>query len=248
MHSQEYEISLLPSAPSSKRRHIFLPLDIIFYMGKFLNFEDYRSFIRSLRPDGAESDIFRAKLWELSTHNMEAIFLNGKRLEIQYNFDPERLERDLVLINLDYLLPVFGGVMPPAMERFSSIYELYNFIEMNVHLNKCSNHRHACCPCHLFHDGEEFDKTFVKPAADNCEDGHFHHYCWEHVISWLGNYLEPAILLQESKQLFNEKIAEQYALFPNEIVYFQTGKRATPEFLLKSALEIDVAIYESDGE
>nr|BAF45599.1 c7-2.1 [Tranosema rostrale ichnovirus] len=115
-------------------------------------------------------------------------------------------------------------------------------------LNKCQAIDTPAAGVTCSNDDKEFNESFVKPSVDECGNGHFHHYCWEHVISWLSNFLEPAILLRESKQLFNDKIAEMYSSFPCDIVHFQTGKRATPEFLLKSALEIDVAIYESDGE
>lgn len=237
-----------PSSIASRAQHPWLPLEMILYMAEFLNFEDYRSFIQALWPNGDESDIVREKLWKLSTHTFEATFLNGRRLDIEYNFDPARTKRNRVLINLDHLSPIFGGTMPSATDKFINISELYNFVEKEVHLNTCSNHQRACCPCHLRHGAEKFYGLFMKPSVDECERGHFHHFCWEHVISWLNQYLYTSILLQESKKLFDEEIAEQYSYFPEHIDYFQTGKRATPEFLLNSALEPDTAIYEVNDE
>lgn len=135
------------------------------------------------------------------------------------------------------------------MEGFRSIPELDKFIEMHVHVNLCLGGRHACCPCHLLYaEDEAAFEAFAKRPFDECQHGHFQHYCSQHVTSWLKHYLNTAILLRESKELFNQDIAEQYSLFPEDIVYFQTGKRATPKYLLKSALHIDAAIYESSDD
>ncbi|BAF45725.1 repeat element protein-d6.2 [Ichnoviriform fugitivi] len=237
---------------------MYLPLDIILYLSKFLNFEDYRSLVRSIWPDGQNQwDIVRATLWRLSTHTFEATFFNGKRLPIIYNFDAARMKEERVLIDTESLVPVFGGILPPAMEGFRSIPEVHKFIEMHVDVNLCSEGRHACCPCHLLYDDDDDDDDddedafgrFAKPPVDDeCKHGHFQHYCPQHVTSWLNHYLNTAILLRESKELFNDNIAEQYSFFAEDIVYFQTGKRATLEHLLKTALEIDAAIYESSDD
>lgn len=236
---------------------IYLPLDLILYFSKFLNFEDYRSLVKSIWPDGNEAgEIVRATLWRLSTRIFEATFFNGKPLPVTYNFDPARTKEKRLLIDTKCLVPVFGGILPPPIEQqgFRSIPELHQFIATHVHLNFCSEGRHACCPCHLmvYDDDDDDDEdafgAFVKPAVDECEHGHFQHYCPQHVSSWLKQYLNPAILLRESKELFNEDIAEQYSSFAEDIVYFQTGKRATPEHLLKTAVEIDAAIYESSDD
>lgn len=247
--SQEYTILPVATPPLiAKAQQTFLPLDIILYLGNFLNFTDYRSFIQSIWPNGDESDIVQAKLWALSTHTLEGTFLNGKRLKIDYNFDSSRTEESRVLIRLDSLLPIFGKAVPLGISKWATISELCSFVERKVHMDECSNYSRAYCECQLMKDGEDFYGVFVKPAVDECENGHFHHSCWEHVVAWLISYLKTTILLQECKELFNEEIAEQYAFFPEEIPYFQTGKRATQEYLLKSAQEIDVAIYESDDE
>lgn len=47
------------------------------------------------------------------------------------------------------------------------------------------------------------------------------------------------------QNLFNRDIAERYSFFAEDIVYFQTGKQATLQHLLETALEIDAAIYDS---
>lgn len=238
----------LPGAAEPESPAIYVPLDIILHMANYLNFADYRRFVRSIWPDGIESHSVIVKLWNLSCHKFQATFLNGKPVEVEYNFDPERTEEERVLINMNCLRPVFGGKLPPTSYQFASVFELSEFVKENVQLDECSDHRYAACPCHLQRAGEEFYGVFVKPVVEaECENEHFHHYCWEHIISWLLSYLYTSILLRESEELFKQEIAEQYALFPEDIPYFQSGKRATPEFLLKSAHEIDMAIYEGEG-
>lgn len=241
-------MSELPGAAGVESPEICVPLDIILHMANYLNFADYRSFVRFIWPNGNEDHSVRLKLWKLSTHKFQATFLNGKSVDIEYNFDPERMEEDRILIKMDCLRPVFGGKSPPTRHQFASIFELYEFVKEEVQLDECSDHRHAACPCHLLDAGEKIYENFVKPPVDECENKHFHHYCWEHILSWLMNYLHTSILLRESEQLFKQEIADQYAFCPEDIPYFQTGKRATPEFFLKSAHEIDVAIYEAEGE
>lgn len=239
-------MSELPGAAEPASSEIFLPLDVIFHMANYLNFADYRSFVRSIWPDGNESHSIRIKLWNLSTHKFQATFLNGKPVDIEYNFDPERKKDDRILINMNCLRPVFGGKLPPMKYQFANIFELYDFIKEEVQLDECLDHRHAACPCHLKRAGLEFYGVILKPEVDECENKHFHHYCWEHILSWLLNYLQMSILLRESEELFKQEIADMYSFFPEDIPYFQTGKRATPEFFLKCAHEIDIAIYEAE--
>lgn len=222
---------------------IVVPVDILLYMSAFFTFTNYQSLIRAFWPDGGEDELIQKKLWKMSCHKLEATFYNGRNLTIEYNFDARREGRHCVLIKVECLLPIFGGVMPAGLEEFASILELDKFIEDNVDLEKCSSYRHVCCPCHLGLTRDEFPILFMEPALSECEKGHFHHYCMEHVISWLGNYLHTLILLRESKELFDEEIAEQYAFFPSTIPYFQSGSRATSQYLLESALNIDKAYY-----
>ncbi|AHY21967.1 repeat element 14 [Diadegma semiclausum ichnovirus] len=198
----------------------------------------YQSLIRAFWPDGDEDELIKKKLWEMSCHNLEATFYNGKHLEIEYNFDAKRKKQHRVLIRVECLLPIFGGVQPLGLDEFVNIIELKKCIQDNVSLESCSSYRCVCCPYHLGLDLEEFTILFIEPTLIECEKSHFHHYCKKHVISWLFNYLHPLILLWECKELFDEQIAEQYAFFPSCIPFFQTGSRATPQFLLESALNI----------
>ncbi len=177
--------------------------------------------------NGEEEDSVEEKLWQLSTHKFEAKFFNGKPLEIEYNFDPARPEEDRVFISLDSLVPVFGGVLPEpsAAGTFAAVWEMFEFVESSVHLNKCPARRRPQC----------YPGPYENPSVDKCRYGHFHHYCWLHVVNWLDLYLKTTILLRESKELFDEEIARQYSSVTEDIVYYQTDKRATPEFLLASA-------------
>lgn len=211
-----------------------LPREIIIYLRKFLHFNDYRSFIQSLWPEGDGIDVFR-----VSTCKIEATFLNKKRLEIEYNFDSTRKKEDRVLVNLDNLLPVLGGTAISGMDKFISISKLNCAIDERVNFNMCSNRRHACCPCHLLYDSEESYEEFVKPSVDECENGHFHHYCWEHVTFWFQHYLNSLILYRESKELFDEEIASWLSSpFLDYWIQLETGKCGVSEFLLTTALDM----------
>ncbi|BAF45742.1 repeat element protein-d10.3 [Ichnoviriform fugitivi] len=254
MQSQAPEKCLRRPMPGliAKPGEIVVPVDIFLYISAFLTFTNYQSLIRAFWPDGDEDEVIQKKLWKMSCHKLEATFFNGKKLTIEYNFDAKREGRHRVLIKVDCLLPIFGEVAPAGLEEFASILELDKFIEDNVNLETCSSYRHVCCPCHLGLTREEFPKMFMELALSECEEDHFHHYCLDHVISWLGNYLYTLILLRESKELFDEEIAEQYAFFPSRIPYFQSGSRATSPYLLESALNIDtvwggMAYYDEDG-
>lgn len=109
-----------------------LPKDVILHMSAFLKFEDYRKFVRALWPHGDEDDTVRQKLWQLSTHSISVEFCNGRLLEVEYNYDPERKREDRILINVENLLPTFGGVVPPASWEFVSVSQLNRFIKRQI--------------------------------------------------------------------------------------------------------------------
>ncbi|CAH4034271.1 unnamed protein product [Pieris brassicae] len=184
---------------------IYLTLDIILYLSKFLNFEDFASV-----PMAMKGTLFKQHYGVSLLTSSKPHF--RKRLPILvYKFDAARIKEERVLIDSE--LPVFGGILPQALEGFRSIPELHKFIEIHVHVNLCSEGRHAFCPCHLLYDDDEDAfGGLVKPPVDECEDGH-QLYCPQHVTSWLNQYLKSAILLRESKELFNEDIAERYSFF-----------------------------------
>ncbi|BAF45588.1 c3.2 [Tranosema rostrale ichnovirus] len=221
MHSRKRGKWRAPPPPFFTSERISLPLKTIVCMSKFLCFVDYQNFIRSLWPTGNYSDIIEATLWQKSTYKYTTKFINGKRMEITYNFNPSRSEKDRIRINLDSLRPVFGGLVPPAMHKFTNVSKLENFITVHVHLNMCSNRRFASCPCHLINANNEVCEEFVKPAIDACSHGHFHHYCSDHVETWLKILENTLICRQELGELFSEDIAEMSLLSVDDIVYLQ---------------------------
>lgn len=201
---------------------IYLPADIIVYMAQFLNFLDYKSFIRSLWPAYNESDIIRKTLWKVSTYKCKTKFINGKQLEIEYNFDPTRAKENRILINIDTLLPVFGGIASTTMDKFASISKLENFIKMHVHVNMCSERRYASCPCHLVNDGGQGCEEFVKSLVNTCEHGHFHHYCGKHIESWLKIFENNSIQLhQTGMTLPCNDVAETSILSLDDVVFLR---------------------------
>lgn len=201
--------------PFFTSKQIVLPTEMILYMAKFLKFEDYRSFIQSLGPNSDESEIFEAKLWQLSTHKFTATFLNGHQLPIEYNFDASRIKEDRVLINVDYLLPVFGEVSPSVTDKFISIRKLYNFIRMHVNLNMCSGGRHSSCSCEA--NDYDDDEMFFMPTVERCR--YFHHYCSQHIKYWLDFYLVPSVMLRETGKFFDEDTAGNFVFFLHNTIH-----------------------------
>lgn len=63
------------------------------------------------------------------------------RLSIEFNYDPWREIQDCIIINVEALTPIFGRIMPPAVEKFTSVSKIENFVRMHVHLNTCSDYR-----------------------------------------------------------------------------------------------------------
>lgn len=207
---------------------IVLPLDIILHLAEFLQFEDYRSLVRAFWPAYDEYDVIRTKLWQLSTHTIEIEFLNGKRLNIGYNFDASRTKEDRILFNVESLLPVFGRVYPREAEEYMGAKKLQNFINMHVHLNMCSNRQYAGCPCYQLRcSGNNTVRlqnmvgpnNDVKPEDSVCKYGHFHHHCSQHVRNWFDFFLTPTVLLREKPSLFDRDIAESFLRFMSNTVH-----------------------------
>ncbi|AHY21945.1 repeat element 7 [Diadegma semiclausum ichnovirus] len=246
MDSEEPNVSL-PSSATSKMRRILKPVNGIHFCCNFLKSKRWTTCMQSLWTDHQKTREIPCKL---PIHNLDVTFLDGTPMKIEYVFDPTRQNRDYVFVKLDCLLPVLGGAMPSTTDGLASISELCCFVRKEVHLDECQNFQHASCLCGLIREDQDVpDPVFVvKPSVDACEHQHFHHFCWKHVVSWLYNYLNLWILVQESKQHFDEEIPHLYSMFPDHIVHFQTGERITPEFLFKTALKIETATYESDDQ
>lgn len=58
------------------------------------------------------------------------------------------------------------------------------------------------------------------------------------VSAWLTNYLVPAILLKESKEMFRAMIAKVHRDDPAILEYYSTGERTDTQLLLDSARSI----------
>lgn len=195
----------------SQLRQSLLPWDIFVCMSNFLDFEDYRNFIRAFIPNSEENEYIQKRLWQLSTHKYDATFCNKKQLEIEYNFNPARMPEDRVLVNLESLLPIFGGIVPPGTSQFTSVTRLYDFVKFHVHLNMCSHQNYSSCFCQQI--GKDGDFTL---SLQECSFGHFHHFCWRHVSWWL-NDLNTTIILEESNQAAMRLSLKTPIIFQNRI-------------------------------
>lgn len=186
-----------------------------------------------------QRNIVQANFSALPTPRFEATFFDGQPLEVEYIFDASKEKDERIRVNVNCLLPVLGGITFPGLKKYESISELMDLVVMHVHLNMCSSREHASCSCHLLNEFGGAYESFVKPEEVRCYRQHFHHYCWGHVASWLQHYLYTIILYRESKQLFDEVIAEQYLLlYIEDKAYFHTGQLPMSEFLLKNAMEM----------
>lgn len=183
-------------------------------MSEFLSFADFRSFVRSVWPDSNESDVIRARLWQLSTYTAEVPFITGERLSIQFNYDPWREIQDCILINVETLTPIFGRVMHQAVEKFTSVSKLENFVSMHVHLNTCSDYRYRSCQCHLKTCNPNEARAFaIMPSDEDCKFGHFHHYCSRHVNDWLKFFVNPWLIAVEENKAPDENTVQSYLYF-----------------------------------
>lgn len=218
-------------------KDIVLPLDIILHMAEYLTFDDFRNFIRSLWPKNDENHVVRAKLWQLSTHRYTIRFINGKELEIEYNFDRSRLTEERILLNVNNLLPVFGGIVSAALDEFTNIPKLCEFVGMHVHLNVCSKRQHTSCPCHRGCIETVDDEAVVGPLVETCKYRHFHHFCSAHVSYWLKNFLHSSIMRREGCWYSAEATFDSIVLFPDNMVCFRDLDRQLHNLLLNPVLK-----------
>lgn len=164
-----------------------LPNYVILHISGFLNFEDYRNFVRALWPHGDENDSVRKKLWQLSTGTICIEFCNGQLLKVEYNYNPERKEEDCILINVENLLPAFGRVVPPGNWKFVSVSQLNRFIKRQIFFSKYPLARGA------FRNKEATSYTCIWYTHTSEERRHSHHLLWKHVYWWVNEHLEPMI-------------------------------------------------------
>lgn len=209
----------VPPLPASMEANLLLKK--ILGIVESVEFEEYQRVIENILDRTHVHPKMQERLRRMSTHEFTATFLNGKPLVIRYNYDLSRVEEERVLFDINSLLPVLGGVVPPALSRFASSSQIHNFVKKHVHLNLCDNGEHASCPCHLGRDQAQV-RAFVQPAVDACRDGCFHHYCSQHVGHWLQFYLVQIVLLRERRasSIADRDAAENFLVFLSETVYF----------------------------
>ncbi|AHY21937.1 repeat element 3 [Diadegma semiclausum ichnovirus] len=225
---------LLPCFRSNGKQ-VVVPMDVILHIASFTNAVDYKNFVRALWPDreGSYDHDVQVKLWQLSTHRFTTPFINGKPLEIEYNFDPDR-KSDAILINSDCLRPVFGWLQPPGDDQFLRVSRLKQFASTNIHLNQCSRSRYASCPC-----GENIDnhtaRSFLKPQMSTCNKQHFHHYCSYHVNYWFNTVVSSILHIQQNS-VYDKDATENFISFLDTKVFFSGCKMQIVDSLLFSGL------------
>lgn len=197
-------------APSTLEANA-LPLDVILYMSKFLSFVDFYKFVQSLWPNGDEIiDIVQSRLWQMSTHKVTITLIEGKNMELEYNYDPFRTEDTRILINLDSLSPVFGTMAASAVAKFTTVTDLHNIIKIHVHSERCSRRPEASCQCRWINANNHDDGAPLKPSTDPCECGYVHYYCSLHVRYWLDFYSATSVLLREMRRFSDVNTTQSF--------------------------------------
>ncbi|BAF45755.1 repeat element protein-e2.1 [Ichnoviriform fugitivi] len=166
---------------------------------------------------------------------IDAMFLNGKLLEVRYYFE-DKGTKELIMIDVDSLLPIFEAFHPITSGSFRSLDELSAFVQENIHFNKCSNYQYADCVCHLLQNHMDPEIAgFEMYSPSDCLLGHFHHACSSCVNLWLNEYLRVLILHRESKPLFTKAAQEIRArVYPSDD-FNESSYRDCPEFYLRIA-------------
>lgn len=146
------------------------------------------SLIRAMWPKSEKAGTSQELQRQPSTSKFRATFLNGKEIEVEYTYQRKGLHQDRIKINLQGLLPVFGGIMPPGVMNFNNISDVKDFLKKTPDLRKCSNGIYTPCS----DSGPNWDQYGTK-----CYSDHFHHYCPAHVNAWFKYYLTKTIMLRE---------------------------------------------------
>ncbi len=176
-------------------RNIFLPMEMIILLSRFLTFKDFRNLVQAMWPNGEEDETFRERLLQLSLRKFWATFLNGKKIRVVYSYDHERFETDRLRVDLLSILPLLGGEMPPGVNRFMNKSEIKVFLKTNVSVHLCEGGIHSPC----LNNVEDSKKKW-----HTCPFQHFHHYCPKHVCLWFEWYLIDAIAVQEKLYQFTQ--------------------------------------------
>ncbi len=192
-------------------RQVFLPTEIIFHLSHFLEFQDFRNFVRAMWPQWRRRRHFQRKTTGNFQHErLLLLFLNGKTIEVEYNYDRERFLEDRVKINLQSMLPILGEVELPDGNEFVNTLTMKEFLYKNVKLHKCEQGIYSSCGVVAVDLDEE--------ERDVCPHHHFHHHRPRHINRWLREYLSPMIALKNGQQDFVEMIEFTCGEFAHEIV------------------------------
>ncbi|AHY21940.1 repeat element 5 [Diadegma semiclausum ichnovirus] len=214
-----------------------LPYDIILYMSKFMNFQDYKNFILAMWPNGDKEHAISAKLWRLSTYKYNEEFCNKKNFYIEFNYDPARPREDRLLINVESLILAFDGISLPVGAKFLSVPRLNKFIIKQIRSTETLRTQPAAS--HVQHTS--YHCTWYTHMLE--ERSHSHHLIWKHVYWWLNeHFLTLDLLLHLSGPLLKSRFVWLLSLY----------LQVTSGIVLKNTLQVvrfgrDLAVSEGDG-
>lgn len=195
----------------------------------------------------SQADEIEEILQDPRASRIDAVFLNQKPLQVIYYFEDKGTE-GRIMINVDSLLPIFGGIRPTAAGFFETLDQLSIFVQANIRLNKCSKYKYADCLCHLIRDRVDPHFSGLEMfASSGCLRGHFHHACWSCVNLWLNDYLRVLILHQESKPLYVKATREICSKIYRLGDFDEYFNREHPEFYLRLAQRWVIPEHLVDG-
>ncbi|AIK25619.1 Rep1 [Hyposoter didymator ichnovirus] len=180
-----------------------LPCDIFLYMSQFLEFQDYWNLIEAFFPNGDEDDLIQQRIWKLSTRRILTRFFDpiSEPLEIEYNYDANRSEKDRILWNVESLLPITGPIFPEDPDKlWMSVPEIVDIVSTRYDMYKCSDYGYVNCN---FYEQLFEPVTYPNPLNDRhpikCPYGHYHHYCTHDVIYWFTDCISFSVREQEEE-------------------------------------------------
>nr|AAR89178.1 repeat element protein 6 [Hyposoter didymator ichnovirus]ABC24710.1 repeat element protein 6 [Hyposoter didymator ichnovirus] len=210
----------MPFNEDHDRTHTY-PVDTFTFRGPAMPNGAPFSFIEFIRFNVAYQQFLT------SIRNLDLTFLNGKACPVRYSFDATRPEEDRLLINWDWLMPLFWE-RPPGERDFVRLPVILQFVK-NIRFQKCKAVASDTCSC------EKKPNKVVSPGRECKNELHWHHFCTAHVSAWLTKYMIPAILLKESKEMFTEIIANVHQNNPDVLEYYSMAERTDTQVLLDSA-------------
>ncbi|ULM71652.1 repeat element 15 protein [Diadegma fenestrale ichnovirus] len=198
------------------------------------------------RVSQSQSVRFEESLQNPKVSSVHAIFLNRKSLEVKYYFEIKETQ-GLIMIDVNSLLPIFGGLRPTAAGSFETLDRLNALVRENIHFNECSNYRYADCVCHLLANRFQTENAGLEMfPSSGCLLRHFHHSCGSCVNLWLNEYLRVLILRRESRPHFIMAAQEICSRIPLSEDFDAYYNRECPEFYLRIAQRWTIPEYALD--